>query len=153
MRIGLLLLALTSCAGSPTQPQSPPEAAPGPQVSNEVRAQLEQMEAPFHAPGTVTARLGETVRLGNVSVRPLEFLEDSRCPLDVDCVWAGRVRVKVSVSGAGEPEMEIGRPVPLPGGGTLVLTAVAPARWQSVPAGVDVSGPARFAFRLDEGAK
>jgi hypothetical protein len=148
MRIWPLLLALTSCAGSPSQPQPPPESAPGPQVSNEVRAQLEQVEAPFHASGTVTARLGETVRLGNVAVRPLAILEDSRCPLDVDCVWAGRVRVKVSVSGAGEPEMEIARPVPLPGGGALVLIAVAPARWQTAPAGVDVSGPARFAFRL-----
>jgi hypothetical protein len=117
-------------------------------MSNETRAQLETIEAPFRAPGTVTARLGEEVRLGEVRVRPIEVLEDSRCPRDVTCVWAGRIRVRVAVSGVGETEMELNRPVAVPGGARLSLVAVAPERWQTPPPGVDPNAPKRFAFRL-----
>ena len=148
MRIGLVLLTLAGCAGAPPQPQSPPEPPAGPVVSNEVQAELEAVEIPFRASGTVVARLGETVRLGSVDVRPLAILEDSRCPQDVDCVWAGRIRVRVAVSGAGEPVMELNRPVPLSGGDTLIMTAVAPPRWSRPPPGVDPDAPSRFAFRL-----
>lgn len=31
----------------------------------------------------------------------LRVAEDSRCPLDVDCVWAGNGRVELRLSGAG----------------------------------------------------
>lgn len=150
MRTGLLLLALAGCAGAPPATNAPPDRGPpsGPQVPNEIRAQLEAIEAPFRVPGTRVARLGETVRLGTVEVRPLEIEEDSRCPLDVTCVWAGRIRVRVAVSGAGEPVMELNRPVPLPGGESLNLVAVAPPRWSTHPAGVDPNAPQRFAFRL-----
>ena len=116
-------------------------------MSNEDRAQLEEIEAPFRVPGTVTARLGEEVRLGTLRIRPLAVVEDSRCPLDVTCVWAGRIRVRVAVSGAGEPVMELNQPVPVPGG-SLSLVAVAPPRWHSPPPGVDPNAPQRFAFRL-----
>lgn len=151
MRIGLLLLMLTGCAGSPTQPQapqSPPESAPGPQLSNEVRAQLDALEAPFRAPETVVARLNEEVRFGDIRVKPLQILEDSRCPQDVDCVWAGRIRVRVAVSGVGEPVMELNRPVIVEWGVQLSLVAVAPANWTRPPPGVDPHAPPRFAFRL-----
>ena len=132
MRILLLFLALAGCATT----------------SDEVRARLEAIEAPFRVPGTVAARLGEEVRVNDLSIRPLEVLEDSRCPIDVTCIWAGRVRVRVAISGAGEPVMEIGQFVLLPNGTAVVLTAVAPPRWQAPPPGVDASAPARFAFSL-----
>lgn len=146
MRTGLMLLMLAGCAAAPSGTNAPAE--PGPPVSNEVRAQLDAIEGPFQVPGTVTARLGEEVRIGDVRVRPLELLEDSRCPLDVTCVWAGRVRLKVAVSGAGEPVMELDRPVTVPGGERLTLVAVAPPRWTRPPVGVDPQAPKRFAFRL-----
>jgi hypothetical protein len=149
MRTGLLLLLLAGCAGSPTPSQPPNETAPVPEMSDVERADLARLDALLHAPGTVVARLGETVRVGDVEIRPLEVLEDSRCPLDAHCVWAGRIRVKVAVRGAGEPAMEIGRPVPLPGGRALRLVAAAPPRWARPPRGVDPNAPLRFAFRLD----
>ena len=133
------MLALAGCAAA----ERPSAAGPSP----EARAQLDALEAPFRAPGTVVARLGGTARLGNASVRPLAIIEDSRCPVGVACVWAGRVRVRVAISGVpGEPEMQIGAPVALPGGGAIVLTAVAPHPWHDPPPGVDRSAPARFAF-------
>lgn len=144
MRAGLALLLLAGCAGT-----SPDEAPPAPEIPNAARAELEALEAPFRAPGVVTARLGQTVRLGGVEIRPLEVLEDSRCPRDVDCVWAGRIRLKVRVGGGGEPVMELDRPVALPDGRGLRLVAAFPPRWHNPPSGIDPRAPLRFAFRLD----
>ena len=42
--------------------------------------------------GTPT-RLGVPVRVGAVVVTPLEVVEDSRCPINARCVWAGRLIV------------------------------------------------------------
>ena len=123
VRTLMLLLALAGCT-----------TAPAPSPSGRT--------------GTVTARLGEEVRLGTLRIRPVAVLEDSRCPADVTCVWAGRIRVRVAVSGAGEPVMELNQPVAIPGGQSLSLVAVAPPRWHMPPAGVDPNAPQRFAFRL-----
>ena len=43
--------------------------------------------------------LGEAVTAGDVILKFVEVLEDSRCPKDVVCVWAGQARVHVTVSG------------------------------------------------------
>lgn len=51
---------------------------------------------------TVQTRLGETVRVGNITLTPLGILEDSRCPQNVQCIQAGTVRLSVRiVSGLG----------------------------------------------------
>lgn len=148
MRSLWLLLALAGCAGTPSGTNSPAPSPPTGPGADQYRAAIEANEAPFRVPGTVTARLGEEVRLGAVRVRPLEVLEDSRCPIDATCIWAGRVRLRVAVSGAGEPEMEIGRPVAIGGGNQLLLASVAPLNWSRPPGGVDPNAPKRFAFRL-----
>lgn len=70
---------------------------------------------------------GETA-LG-VRIEPLELLEDSRCPEDVQCVWAGTVRVRVrvtTVTGETEQEFTLGEPVLL-GGAEVTLTSVEPS--------------------------
>lgn len=128
MRIMAAMLVLVSCAAAP--------AAPGEPAGSSAAASEITMVG-----------LGESARLGDVTVRPLAILEDSRCPQDVQCIWAGRVRLRVAISGVpGEPEMVLGEPFPLPGGGAVTLTAVAPARWHTPPPGADVNAPPRFAF-------
>lgn len=42
-----------------------------------------------------TAKLNERIFTNGVYITPLEVTEDSRCPIDVFCVWAGTVRLKV----------------------------------------------------------
>lgn len=51
----------------------------------------------------VTVSIGERAILsGGLSIEPLELVEDSRCPVDVQCIQAGTVRVKARiVSGSG----------------------------------------------------
>lgn len=81
------------------------------------------------APRTVTARIGETVHVHGIRLRPIEVLEDSRCPQNARCVWQGRVRLSVRMGGARgmTHELVLGKPVPM-AGGTLELAAVLPPR-------------------------
>lgn len=100
------------------------------------------------APGTAEARLGEIARLGDLAVRPLAVIEDSRCPRDVTCVWAGRLRLGAAVGGV-PAELVLGEPFALPGGGTITLVAATPEPWQNPPPGVEGRPASRFAFRRD----
>ena len=150
MRTIWLLLALAGCTGS-----GPPAATnaggsdpgPAPPLSEEHRAMLESVERPFREAGVVTARLGEEVQVGDVRVRPLAVLEDTRCPIDLDCAHGGSLRLRVSVSGLGETEMRLWQPLPMSGSAPLRLVAVAPPRWDRPPPGIDPNEPPRFAFR------
>lgn len=97
--------------------------------------------------GEVTAGLGETARLGRVTVRPIAVVEDSRCPRDVMCVHAGRLLLRARISGVRrDVVLTLREPYRLPGGGTLTLVSAAPDRWQSAPPpGTDRTW--RFGFR------
>jgi hypothetical protein len=51
-----------------------------------------------HAFGTVTLRLNEVASFPNgFSMRPVAIVEDSRCPQNARCIWAGQIRVSVRV--------------------------------------------------------
>lgn len=75
----LLLASLAGCAVIPDAPS--PESVALPQ-------------------GTQVA-LGQAVSVGSVVVTPIEVVEDSRCPINARCVWAGRLVVKTRIDGAG----------------------------------------------------
>lgn len=151
MRMLIVLLALAGCgaSGPPAGPNlvGPEPPAPGPGLTEDYRAMLDSVERRFREPGVVTARLNEEVDVGGVSVRPLAILEDTRCPIDLECVHGGNIRARVAVSGVGEVEMDIWRPLAIPGGAPLRLVTVAPPRWDHPPPGIDPNAPVRFGFR------
>jgi hypothetical protein len=94
------------------------------------------------------ARIGATVSVGGPRVTPLAVIEDSRCPMNVRCVWAGRVRVSVRIdlgSGSQVRELTQGKPVPI-ADGTLELVAVQPDR--RTEAKPIAAGDYRFGFRF-----
>lgn len=43
--------------------------------------------------------LGETVQHNGHSIRFVSVVEDSRCPVDVTCVWEGRAKVALTIDG------------------------------------------------------
>jgi hypothetical protein len=47
--------------------------------------------------GTVTLKINEKGSVFGVTLTPLEILEDSRCPIDVQCIQAGTLRVLVII--------------------------------------------------------
>jgi hypothetical protein len=80
--------------------------------------------------GMATARFGQTVNISGPRVTPLRLLEDSRCPLEARCVWAGQVRIEVRVrSGRGSSirELILGKPIPV-ADGELQLASIMPPR-------------------------
>ncbi len=99
---------------------------------------------PADRPGHAYGGLNETIRLGDLSVRPLEVIEDSRCPADVECVWSGRLVMRAEVSGvAGTATISSLEALEVPGGGTLVLASVWPENYQQDRGPRD---PYRFGF-------
>ena len=78
-----------------------------------------------------TAALGETATVDGLRVRPIELLEDSRCPALVRCVWAGQVRVLVDVTrGDGahqQRDLTLGKPQNIDWG-MLTLVDVQPPK-------------------------
>lgn len=48
------------------------------------------------------AQIGQSIRVGTLTIRPDAVNEDSRCPMNARCVWAGRVIVAATVMRDGE---------------------------------------------------
>ena len=97
--------------------------------------------------GTSTARYGETANVGPMLVRPIALVEDSRCPINARCVWAGRLVINTEVTFNGGSEtvtsnMTLGTPLVL-GKESVMLVAGEPGKL----AGAEGNPPAnRFTF-------
>ena len=48
-----------------------------------------------------TAGLGQVAVVDGLRIRPIETIEDSRCPALVRCVWAGKLIVRARMTGPG----------------------------------------------------
>lgn len=46
----------------------------------------------------VNVKINESVMSDGVTIEFLELIDDSRCPVDVNCIWAGTAKIKVKVS-------------------------------------------------------
>ena len=134
----LMLCACASPGGAGGAPQAP--------LPEHIRMDLEQRAAAMRAPGVVAAGLNETADLGEgLRVRPLDVVEDSRCPQNARCVWAGRLRLRVDVEGVGEREVILDEaPLATPRG-SFALVAASPGPWTDWPEGA--KPPYRFGFR------
>lgn len=105
---------------------------------------------PARYPQEGPAKLGQTVYVDGPLVRPDKVIEDSRCPVDVQCVWAGRVVLLATVTtGQGPKQMEIISNVPVSvADGMLWLVKVEPAKDTRR---ADSPADYRFTFKFDGG--
>ena len=65
------------------------------------------------APEGSMVALGQPVQVADVVLTPIRVTEDSRCPINARCVWAGRIIVETRVDGSGWREtlpMQLGEP-------------------------------------------
>lgn len=91
--------------------------------------------APLAPVSDATAAFGETAAIDGIRVRPLSLIEDSRCPAEVTCVWAGRVVIRAEISGGNwrtDHELTLGQPIPI-ADGELTLASAKPAKRKPVP--------------------
>lgn len=72
-------------------------------------------------------KIGQSITLGGLTIKPVQVAEDSRCPTDVTCVWAGQVRLTVLIAGIDEPAtLTLGESYEVLGK-NVTLVAVTPA--------------------------
>lgn len=75
--------------------------------------------------------LGQRAYVDGPLVQPVAVVEDSRCPMNARCIWAGRVRVKmlwIRGDGREEPfEVTLGEPTQL-ADGQFTLESVRPEK-------------------------
>ena len=75
-------------------------------------------------------RLGQIAAVNGPKVRADQVVEDSRCPTNIQCVWAGRLVVRATVLGGGwsrQVDLTLGTPVNV-ADGQLALVAATPER-------------------------
>jgi hypothetical protein len=62
----------------------------------------------------ITARINEVASSLGIYVTPVEVIEDSRCPANANCIWAGTVKIKAMLeSGSGKASQifELNKPI------------------------------------------
>lgn len=95
--------------------------------------------------------LGQQAYADGPIIQPVEVLEDSRCPMNARCVWAGRVRVKMLwIRGNGEKqpfEITLGESTPI-ADGSITLESVRPDKMTNVELKPE---DYRFSFRFAGG--
>ncbi len=139
----ILGLAVAGCMGA-SPAANVAETAPAPEGGNQSQPREQR---PADQPGHAYGGLNETIRLGDLTIKPLEVIEDSRCPVDVDCVWSGRLVMRAEISGVDGPAtLSSIEPFVLPGGGRLVLASVWPENYRQSSG---PRAPYRFGFRRD----
>ena len=84
-----------------------------------------------------TAGLGQIAEAGGARIRPIQVIEDSRCPTDVVCVWAGRLVLLAEVNYRGGSEayrgnLTLGQPLRL-GSETVTLVSAEPGTLAGKP--------------------
>jgi hypothetical protein len=107
--------------------------------------------APEPSGGIARAGLNERVYVDGPYVTPLAVLEDSRCPMNARCVWAGRTRLTVKIDlGSRSETREIATDAPIQvADGELSLVEVLPDRMAGEQA--EMQKPYRFGFRFAGG--
>jgi hypothetical protein len=83
---------------------------------------------------SLQAHFGEQVTGLGVHITPLALLEDSRCPVDVQCIQAGTVRIRATlVSGLGTAteEFKLGQTITTEAE-TVTLVSVLPVKKEAV---------------------
>jgi hypothetical protein len=81
-------------------------------------------------PAKISTVLGSEVTSVGLTVSPQEIISDSRCPSDVECVWAGTVEVRTTFAtptAHGEQVLTLGKPQ-IFGEYTITLTEVFPIK-------------------------
>jgi hypothetical protein len=85
-------------------------------------------------PAHVVAKIEGSAKALGVTVTPHEVVEDSRCPLDVNCIWAGTLKVRATLSsdlGTSDQVFELGTPITTESV-SVTLEKVAPNKHQGV---------------------
>jgi hypothetical protein len=60
-------------------------------------------------------KLGQAIKLNSISLRFLQILEDSRCPVGAQCIWAGDATIQLDIQGPGQLQKQVNLSLSQPG--------------------------------------
>jgi hypothetical protein len=113
--IGVLLLVILSFGYLALRPSNIPITPTVPAASTTTPPAPEKETPPLiENAELLTLAFGESGTIHGVTLTPHTLIEDSRCPLDVQCIWAGRVRITATITsglGTAEQEFLVGEPI------------------------------------------
>ncbi|MFA5996881.1 MAG: hypothetical protein WC791_00120 [Candidatus Paceibacterota bacterium] len=97
-------------------------------------------QAPTPDNGQVVLGLGETGKVGDMTIKVNSVVSDSRCPADVQCIWAGELKVNITLATASKSEtkdMTVGKEAFVFEGHTVTITDAPAVPNSSVKVGRD----------------
>jgi hypothetical protein len=83
-----------------------------------------------HAYGVITLALDQVAKFADVTITPTDIIEDSRCPVNAQCIQAGTVRVSVKFTtpaGTNTQTLTLNQPVTV-NGVSITLTNAQPGK-------------------------
>ncbi len=90
----------------------------------------------YYPYGKTTLAINQVAGFKNgLSIRPVSVIEDSRCPIDVQCIQAGTVRISLKTTYAGNSSthtLALGEHVTV-GGVTVTFDSAAPQKKANTP--------------------
>ena len=95
--------------------------------------------SPIRSDGLAT--FGQPTRVGALVVTPQALVEDSRCPINARCIWAGRLVLTARIDGAGWREtvnFTLGKPYATHGA-ALALVSAEPGKMAGSPPSLPAS--------------
>lgn len=98
------------------------------------------------SPAQVRAGIGQSAQALGVVITPILVLEDSRCPVDVQCIQAGTVRLRAQLQsglGSAEQVFTLGQPITTEAE-TVTLILVSPAKNSTI-----TIGPSEYVFEFE----
>jgi hypothetical protein len=101
-------------------------------------------------PAGYAVPLNQPVRVGGIIVTPKKLVEDSRCPMNARCIWAGRVVVKTRIAGEGwadTADVTLGEPYGTHGR-VIALVSVRPEKTTGSETG---ASEYRFVYEMRQG--
>lgn len=93
--IALVVLGVFSLFFHFMYKQSLTETVPAPVTNVEEKPTPEPV---VRSEGSATVKLLERAEFKEVSIMPRKVAEDSRCPSDVECIWAGQTKVEADIT-------------------------------------------------------
>lgn len=90
--------------------------------------------------GDIVLGVGQKGKVGDLNITVNSFVSDSRCPIDVQCIWAGEFKVNATLLGATKIENRVMSSIDAPysfDGNTVSISSVTPAPKSTIKIGAN----------------
>jgi len=55
----------------------------------------------------VQVQINSETRINGLRIKFIDMIEDSRCPRDTQCIWAGNAKIKIGLSSSGRSKKQV----------------------------------------------